>query len=137
MASLTLELLSVLFSESAGFAKSHLAGGNCGIAIRTGGNGGREQYVDRDFHPPYLYLGARPVVSSAPSSFQRGQKFELSSPDAATITNVVLARPMAVTHQRDTEQKTSEMPYVPIDFSIFGALDSSGAVTDPFGVGNE
>jgi hypothetical protein len=72
-----------------------------------------------------------------PPRFSGGQKFELSSPDPAAITNVVLARPMAVTLQTDTEQKTLEMPYVPIGLSTFGTLDTSGAVTDRFGVGNE
>jgi Galactose oxidase-like, Early set domain len=89
------------------------------------------------FNPPYLYRGVRPVISSAPSSVQRGQDFEIGSPDAATITSVVLARPMAVTHQTDTEQKILEMPYVAVGFSTFGTLDTSGAVTDRFGVGKD
>jgi Galactose oxidase-like, Early set domain len=89
------------------------------------------------FNPPYLYRGARPVISSAPSSVQRGQDFEINSPDAGTITSVVLARPMAVTHQTDTEQKILEMPSTGIGFSTFGTIDTSGAITDRFGVGND
>jgi hypothetical protein len=88
------------------------------------------------FNPPYLYRGARPVISSAPSSVQRGQNFIIESPDSATITKVVLARPMAVTHQTDTEQKILELPYVQNSFSTFGTISTSGAVTDRFGVGN-
>jgi hypothetical protein len=88
------------------------------------------------FNPPYLYRGARPVISSAPSSVQRGQNFVIGSPDSATITKVVLARPMAITHQTDTEQKILEMPYVQNSFSTFGTISTSGAVTDRFGVGN-
>src|SRR5262245_17037544 len=88
------------------------------------------------FNPPYLYRGARPVISSAPSSVQRGQNFVIGSPDSATITKVVLARPMAVTHQTDTEPKILEMPYVQNSFSTFGTISTSGAVTDRFGVGN-
>jgi hypothetical protein len=87
------------------------------------------------FNPPYLYRGARPVISSAPASVQRGQTFEIASPDAATITKVVLARPMAVTHQTDTEQKILNLPISPIGFSTFGTIDTSGAVVDRFGVG--
>jgi hypothetical protein len=87
------------------------------------------------FNPPYLYRGARPVISSAPASVQRGQTFEIASPDAATITKVVLARPMAVTHQTDTEQKILNLPISPIGFSTFGTIDTSGAVLDRFGVG--
>jgi hypothetical protein len=88
------------------------------------------------FNPPYLYRGARPVITAAPSTVQRGQPFEISSPDAGTINKVVLARPVAVTHQTDTEQKILELPYVQKTFSTFGTISTSGAVTDRFGVGN-
>jgi hypothetical protein len=106
------------------------------------------------FNPPYLYRGARPVISSAPSSVQRGQNFIIGSPDSAMITKVVLARPMAVTHQTDTEQKILEMPYAETSFSTFGTIatqspvhrgaapglprlsQTSGAVADRFPVGN-
>jgi hypothetical protein len=64
------------------------------------------------FDPPYLFRGARPVISSAPSLVHHGQSFVIESPDAASIAKVVLVRPMAVTHQTDTEQKVLEMPYV-------------------------
>jgi len=77
------------------------------------------------------------VIASAPSSLQRGQRFELGSPDAATITSVVLARPMAVTHQTDTEQKILELPFTRTGFSTFGTIATNGAVTDRFGVGND
>lgn len=64
------------------------------------------------FDPPYLFKGARPVISSAPALIHHGQSFVVESPDAAAIVKVVLVRPMAVTHQTDTEQKILEMPYV-------------------------
>ena len=89
------------------------------------------------FDPPYLYRGARPVIASAPSSVPRGQRFELGSPDAASITSVVLARPMAVTHQTDTEQKILELPFIRTGFSTFGTINTNGAVTDRFGVGDD
>jgi hypothetical protein len=64
------------------------------------------------FNPPYMYRGARPVISSAPSLVHHGQSFVIESPDADRIVKVVLVRPMAVTHQTDTEQKVLEMPYI-------------------------
>jgi hypothetical protein len=88
------------------------------------------------FDPPYLFRGPRPMISSAPSSVQRGSAFAVGSPDAGTIDKVVLVRPMAVTHQTDTEQKVLELPYVRTGFSTFGTIDTNGAVTDRFGVGN-
>ena len=64
------------------------------------------------FDPPYLFRGARPVISAAPALVHHGQSFVIESPDAAVVVKVVLVRPMAVTHQTDTEQKVLEMPYI-------------------------
>ena len=63
------------------------------------------------YSPPYLFRGARPVIASAPSLVHHGQSFVIESPDASSIVRVVLVRPMAVTHQTDTEQKVLELPY--------------------------
>ena len=60
------------------------------------------------FSPPYMF-SARPTISSAPSLVHHGRTFAISSPEAETITKVVLVRPMAVTHQTDSEQKVIEM----------------------------
>lgn len=64
------------------------------------------------YSPPYLFRGARPVISSAPALVHHGQSFVIESPDASSIVKVVLVRPMAATHQTDTEQKILEMPYI-------------------------
>lgn len=60
------------------------------------------------FSPPYMFA-ARPTIASAPSLVHHGRIFAISSPEAETITKVVLVRPMAVTHQTDSEQKVIEM----------------------------
>ena len=60
------------------------------------------------FSPPYMFA-SRPTISFAPSLVHHGRTFAISSPEAATITKVVLVRPMAVTHQTDSEQKVIEM----------------------------
>lgn len=64
------------------------------------------------YNPPYMFGGTRPVISSAPSLVHHGQSFVIESLDAPSIVKVVLVRPMAVTHQTDTEQKVLEMPYI-------------------------
>lgn len=64
------------------------------------------------FDPPYLSKGPRPTISNAPSLVHHGQSFTIESPDAGSIVKVVLVRPMAVTHQTDSEQRVLEMPYV-------------------------
>jgi hypothetical protein len=63
------------------------------------------------YSPPYLFRGRRPVISSAPTFVHHGQNFVIESPDASSIVKMVLVRPIAVTHQTDTEQKVLEMPY--------------------------
>lgn len=62
------------------------------------------------YSPPYLFRGARPRITNAPALVHHGRTFRITSPDASAITKVVLVRPMAVTHQTDSEQKVIEMP---------------------------
>ena len=64
------------------------------------------------YSPPYLFRGARPTISNAPAIVHHGQAFTIESPEAATVVKVVLVRPMAVTHQTDTNQRVIEMPYI-------------------------
>jgi hypothetical protein len=65
------------------------------------------------FSPPYLFKGPRPVISSAPDLVHRGQEFvvETPPPDGKSVVKVVLVRPMAVTHQTDSEQKILELDW--------------------------
>jgi hypothetical protein len=65
------------------------------------------------FSPPYLFKGPRPVISSAPDLVHHGQDFvvETPPPDGKSIVEVVLVRPMAVTHQTDSEQKVIELAW--------------------------
>lgn len=64
------------------------------------------------YSPPYLFRGPRPVISSAPSVIHHGENFVIRSSNASSIVKVVLVRPMAITHQTDSEQKVLEMPYI-------------------------
>ncbi len=74
--------------------------------------GGWNNDVIEIFSPPYLFRGSRPVISAAPALVHHGQRFVIESPDADRIVKVVMVRPMAVTHQTDTEQKVLEIPYI-------------------------
>lgn len=64
------------------------------------------------YKPPYFFQGPRPTISAAPSTLTRGQPFSLTSPEAASITKVVFARPMSFTHHTDPEQRVLEVPFV-------------------------
>jgi hypothetical protein len=63
------------------------------------------------YSPPYLFHGPRPSIRSAPDVVRHGQSFTIETPEAESIQRTVLVRPMAVTHQTDTEQRVIELPF--------------------------
>ncbi|MDB5870386.1 MAG: Kelch domain protein [Polaromonas sp.] len=67
----------------------------------TGGNGFTQTEI---FSPPYLFGGARPVISSAPASVGKGQSFFVGTPDAAGINGVSWVALPSVTHTNNMHQ---------------------------------
>lgn len=68
------------------------------------------------FSPQYLFrpngsLAPRPVISASPNLVHHGHDFAIDTPDPAAIHKVVLVRPMAVTHQTDSEQRVIQLPF--------------------------
>jgi Domain of unknown function (DUF1929) len=63
------------------------------------------------YSPPYLFNGARPTISAAPSTLQYAINFTVTTPDALQIASVALVRLGAVTHAFDQNQR-----YVPLTF---------------------
>ncbi|MGI9064985.1 MAG: galactose oxidase-like domain-containing protein [Pyrinomonadaceae bacterium] len=61
------------------------------------------------FKPPYLFRGSRPVIGSAPDHVHFGEHFQIGTPSADEIEKVVLVRPMAPTHNTDTEQRVIQL----------------------------
>src|SRR5439155_12720977 len=84
------------------------------------------QYVEI-YQPAYLFdsSGApatRPSITSAPSSVSYGNQFTVQTPDASTISSVVLVRNGAVTHSFNTDQRL-----IGLSFTIgSGALTVTG-----------
>jgi hypothetical protein len=77
------------------------------------------------FSPPYLFasdgsLAPRPEITSLPAQVHHGHTFEIETPAPAGIAKVVLARPMAVTHQTDSEQRV-----IQLSFSVSGPTSLS------------
>ena len=64
------------------------------------------------YSPPYLFKGARPTITSAPSLVNYGSSFTVSTPDAASIQKVALIRTPSVTHAFDENQR-----YIPLSFT--------------------
>jgi len=61
------------------------------------------------FKPPYLFRGSQPVINSAPNNVHFGEHFQIGTPQADEIEKVVLVRPMAPTHNTDTEQRVIQL----------------------------
>jgi hypothetical protein len=88
-----------------------------GKVMSTGGsNYGGGSNVIEIFSPPYLFKpdgspADRPAIDDAPDMVHHGHMFDVESADAADIERVVLVRPMAVTHQTDSEQRVLQMSF--------------------------
>ena len=73
-----------------------------GRVLSAGGNvGGPNAQL---FSPPYLFAGARPAITSAPTSAGYGQTVFVGSPDAASVSKVTLLREASVTHTNNMSQ---------------------------------
>jgi hypothetical protein len=71
------------------------------------------------YSPPYLFKGARPTITSAPTSIQYGTVFFVGTPDGARIGTASLVRLGAVTHAFNENQR-----FVPVAFqSAAGGLN--------------
>ncbi len=83
-----------------------------GQVMATGGsNYGGGSNVIEIFNPPYLFKGPRPQITGLPPMVHHADEFDIESLQAADIARVVLVRPMAVTHQTDTEQRVVQMTF--------------------------
>jgi hypothetical protein len=80
--------------------------------------GGRDDPLPTDYlnaeiySPPYLFKGARPTITDAPTAVGYGSSFFVQTPDAANIASVSLIRNGSVTHGVDMDQR-----FVPLTFT--------------------
>ncbi len=79
-----------------------------GRVLHTGSGDASGQPDQRNaelFSPPYLFKGARPTISSAPTRAAYGSAFTVTTADAASITRVALIGLGSVTHAFDMGQR--------------------------------
>jgi hypothetical protein len=78
----------------------------------SGGGAGAPNELNAELYsPPYLFRGARPVITSGPSSVRYGNQFRILTPQAAAITRVSLIRLGAVTHAFDENQRFQRLSF--------------------------
>jgi hypothetical protein len=94
-----------------------------GRVLSAGHDRGTYLMTGEIYSPPYLFKGARPVISSAPGSLGYGQQFTVSTPNATSIKRIALIKAAAVTHSQSVDQR-----YVDLDFTAVG---ESLSVTAP------
>jgi hypothetical protein len=63
------------------------------------------------FSPPYLFRGARPTISSAPTVIRYNRTFRVLTPTASAIAKVSLIRLGSVTHGFDMNQRYESLAY--------------------------
>jgi hypothetical protein len=63
------------------------------------------------FSPPYLFKGARPSISSAPTTVGYGQTFSVATPNAAQVTDVRWIRLGSVTHAFDMSARANTLNF--------------------------
>jgi hypothetical protein len=73
-----------------------------GRVLAAGSDG---EFTAEIYSPPYLFRGPRPTISSAPASVAYGEQFQITTPAAQDIAEVVLIRPGAMTHSVNMDQR--------------------------------
>jgi hypothetical protein len=92
-----------------------------GRVLHTGsgdGGGSPNELNYEIYSPPYLFRGARPSITGAPTGVGYGQTVFVETPDGADIAKVTLIRLSSVTHALDQGARL-----VPLNFSrVTGGL---------------
>ena len=94
-------------------------------------SGGDNEPNAEVFSPPYLFTGARPTVSAAPSNISYGGAFVVETSDAASITAVTLVRLSAVTHAFNMNQRFVSLAYSPGAGRLTVTAPAAGEVAPP------
>ncbi len=86
-----------------------------GRVLAAGGgriNPGVPDETNGEFYsPPYLFNGARPEVTGAPSAVGYGASFAVASADPAAVARVTFVRISSVTHGINLDQRFFELPF--------------------------
>ena len=75
--------------------------------------------------------GARPSITSAPSSISYGNTFTCTTPDAANISSVVLVRNGTVTHAFGMDQREVEMSFTAGSGALTVTAPPDGNIAPP------
>ncbi len=83
------------------------------------------------FTPPYLFHGARPTVSRAPTTLGRGQTATVATPDAARIRSARLIKASTATHVTTTDMRSVALDLAPSADGVSVTVPTDPALTPP------
>jgi hypothetical protein len=88
------------------------------------------------YQPAYLFnsngtMATRPSITSAPSSISYGSSFSVTTPDAASISSVVLIRNGTVTHAFGMDQREVVLSFTASDGSLTVTAPPNGEIAPP------
>ncbi|HEY6967677.1 MAG TPA: carboxypeptidase regulatory-like domain-containing protein [Candidatus Angelobacter sp.] len=100
-----------------------------GRVLSAGGNvGGANAQV---YSPPYLFNGARPSISSAPTSVGYGQTVFIGTPDAGNITKVAWIRNASTTHTFDEGGRYMHLGFTKTSGGLNITMPANGNLAPP------
>lgn len=104
----------------------------------AGGNPERGTYNNtmEIYQPPYLFnpdgtMATRPSITSAPASLAYGKTFTVKTPNAASISSVVLVRNGTVTHAFGMDQRMVGMSFTAGSGSLTVTAPPNGYIAPP------
>lgn len=100
-----------------------------GRVLSAGGEKSGESY--EIYSPPYLFKGARPTITSAPSQVNYGQTFFVETPNAANISKVRWIRLGSVTHSFNQSQRINTLTFNKKTNGLDVTATQNGIVTPP------
>ena len=82
------------------------------------------------FHPPYLFRGPRPVITTAPSELTPGGTFTVEA-TGADVASIALLRLASVTHAFDMNQRRIPVPFTAGGTTLTATLPAEPGVCLP------
>lgn len=96
-------------------------GGNVGPVFRSG----------QIYSPPYLFKGARPTITGVPASAGYGATIAVQTPDAASISSVVLVGMGAVTHTYNMNAQRVPLAFTASAGALSVQIPANGNLAPP------
>jgi galactose oxidase len=83
------------------------------------------------YSPPYLFKGARPTITSGPSSVKYGQVFLVGTPDVTNISQVTWIRLSSVTHSFNQNQRLNHLQFTQATGGLNITAPANGNLAPP------